>query len=284
MKKLLTIVVAMLLLLQMVFLSWAWEIERPSMDIDIKERTESACTNGEASVGLGICIDDYDENAGEYGGDYVALNVSMTANSRMGIQYIREWRSLWWIPENELYYRNDYVGLGDDVGVWVNIPQEAVPFFFRFYGGPGSAEYKKVWVCTNGFVCFDDNFKSTTPNLPPYIPYPSKPNALIAGLWTDLKIDNYASIITGLWALYGHYYFVITWKNAFHKASGKRLTFQIILEDAPEYYPIARRYGQSRIWISYKSVSSINTDIAFGIEDQQGYKGDGVINKRGIPR
>jgi hypothetical protein len=34
--------------------------------------------------------------------------------ARMGIKYDWDWQSLWWIPESELYYRNDMVGVGDD--------------------------------------------------------------------------------------------------------------------------------------------------------------------------
>lgn len=58
MKKIIIPLLLTILLLPMVTLAWAWEIKRPSGDIDFKERTENACTNGEASVGLGVCIDD----------------------------------------------------------------------------------------------------------------------------------------------------------------------------------------------------------------------------------
>jgi len=65
------------------------------------------------------------------------------------------------------------------------------------------------------------------------------------------------------------------WKNVLHKSSGKRLTFEIILGNAPMWYPENLRFSQSQIWISYQNVSSINTDFTYGIEDQQGAKGLG---------
>lgn len=77
---------------------------------------ESAYTNGEASVGLGVTIDDYDEDVGEYpGSDVISMNISMTTNSRVGISYEYDIGGLWWIDEGLLYPRND-VDLGDDDG------------------------------------------------------------------------------------------------------------------------------------------------------------------------
>lgn len=70
MKKIVSTALLFILALQIVSVVYAWEIERPAYDIDIKERTENACTNGEASVGIGVAIDDYDE-ASHYGGDDV---------------------------------------------------------------------------------------------------------------------------------------------------------------------------------------------------------------------
>lgn len=121
----------------------------------------------------------------------------------MGIKYDYDWQDLWWIPEDELWYRNDMVGVGDDWGAWIDFPsKDGYPFYFRFYGGLGSAEYERVWVSSNGFIAFD-NSNSTSPN--PYdIPYPTKPNALIAGIWTDLRIDSSASIITSQWVIFSH--------------------------------------------------------------------------------
>lgn len=205
-KKPLTIAITAILLLQMVSLAWAWEYERPGGDIDVEDRTESAYTNGEASVGIGVASWEYEEGPTEYGSntDYVKLNVSMTANSRVGIIYDYDWQDLWWIPEDELGYRNDMVGVGDDWGAWIDFPsRDGYPFYFRFYGGLGSAEYTRVWVCTNGFIAFDDS--NSNSSIPHNIPYPTMPNALVAGIWSDLSIDSSASIITGQWAILSRY-------------------------------------------------------------------------------
>jgi hypothetical protein len=278
MKKLMTIALLLIFVLQTVSIAYAWEVERPAGTIDIIDRTENAYTNGEASVGLGVSIDKYIEHFSDYeGADFLNLNVSMTANSRMGIKYDWDWQSLWWIPESELYYRNDMVGVGDDVIIPIDIPQppDVYYFAFRFFGGLGSAEYQRLYISTNGFISFDNRSKPSP--TPTDIPSTAQPNALIAAVWSDLNVDSSSSIITGFWEIFSHLYYVIIWKNVLHKSSGNRLTFEIILENAPQYYPADRRYSQSRIWISYKDVASINTDFTFGIEDQQGAKGLGGL-------
>ena len=277
MKKLAAIILIFILVLQMASIVYAWEVERPSNDINIKERTENASTNGEASVGIGVAIKDYNEAPNDYSADFVSLNVSMTANSRIGITYDCSWDNLWWVSEDDLWHRNDMVGVGDDVIIPIDIPQppDIYYFAFRFYGGYGSAEYQRLYVSSNGFISFDN--RSQPSPAPSDIPSTSKPNALIAAVWSDLNVDSSSSIITGFWIFSSCEYYVIIWKNVLHKASGNRLTFEIILENAPQYYPADRRYSQSRIWISYKDVSSINAEFTYGIEDQQGAKGIGGL-------
>jgi len=83
-KKPLATAVTAILLLQMVSLAWAWEIERPGAFIEVNDRVENAYTDGYASVGLGASIDWYLDNYGApYGSaDVIKMNVSMTANSR----------------------------------------------------------------------------------------------------------------------------------------------------------------------------------------------------------
>jgi len=263
-KKISAILLLTLLALTIVPSVLAWTIERPSYDIRVGERVGTANSDGKASVGLGISIDEYDEGHGDYGGhDYINMNVSMTANSRKGIMYRCAWESLWWINENELAYKIVRNAVGDEWGDWVDIPEF---YAFRFYGGPGSAQYTKAWITSNGFICFDPN-NLTTPN-PSSFPSTTKPNAVIAAVWSDLDVDSDSSIITGLYEFVSRKYFVVTWKNVRHKASNQRLTFQIILRDQTWY-------AQSHIWISYQSVSAINTEFAVGVEDHEGYKGNG---------
>jgi hypothetical protein len=68
MKKSSTLTILTIVLLQLIPISWAWQIERPRRDIAIPDRVESVNTNGEASVSLGVTVDDYDENASQYHG------------------------------------------------------------------------------------------------------------------------------------------------------------------------------------------------------------------------
>jgi len=274
MKKTVVAIIATIILLSQAFpLAWAWQIERPHRDIDILDFVENCNTNNEASVGLGVWVDDYDENAGEYGADYVAMNVSMTANSRMGITYKAPWEDLWWFDEENYVvdYYNEYSDVGVDWGAWVDFP----PYLtFRFWGGHDSAEYKRVWVCSNGFVCFD--LSESTTRVPKDIPSSASPNALIAGVWTGLFIDSAAKITTYRVSSLLFSAFVITWENVLTAVDQRRLTFQIVLENAPSEY-VAPYYPQSRIWINYKSVSSIYDDFTYGIEDHEGLRGYGGL-------
>lgn len=267
MKKIVAMILLVLLVLHIVPSVWAWQIERPSYFIYINETVRTASTDGKASVGIGVATHYYQECDTQYEGnpDRIHMNMSMTANSRKGIMYRCAGESLWWINENELAYKTVRNAIGDEWGDWVDIPEF---YAFRFYGGPGSAQYTKAWITSNGFICFDPN-NLTTPN-PSSFPSTTKPNAVIAAVWSDLDVDSESSIITGLYEFVSRKYFVVTWKNVRHKASNQRLTFQIILRDQTWY-------AQSHIWISYQSVSAINTEFAVGIEDHEGYKGKGGV-------
>jgi hypothetical protein len=165
----------------------------------------------------------------------------MTANSREGITYSSEWLTSFqfqWVSEDQLMYKRiiNYTNpaLGDGRIIPVDIPQNETPFFFQFYGGPGSAQYKKVYISTNGFISFDNNTQSG-PSPPPSVPFCDYPNAFIAGVWCDLQVDTGTSIITGLYGWLNQWRFVIIYKNVLHKASEQRLTFEIMLENAPQY-------------------------------------------------
>jgi len=277
MKESLGTIVLTILLLQPISAALAWELERPA-DVtsswSIDQRAENSYTNGEASVMLGVDISRYHVNFGApYGNDDVlSMNISAPANSRKGIEYDQTVSSLVWRQEVDLNPRNVRVGVGDDWGSYVDFPPG---FIFRFFGGFDSGEYSRAWVCSNGFISFD--ISESTSNSPSDIPSPSSPNAMIAGVWADLSVDSSASIVTGLYEAFSHREFVIIWKNVLHKASGIRLTFQIILEEAPGFYPVNLRYSQGYIRLSYYSVNSINTPFANGMEDHEGYKGFGGL-------
>jgi len=80
--------VALLILLALTMLvptASALGLERPGGYVLINERTENSKTDGRGSVGLGVHIEEYYENAIDhpsYGNDYVKLRVSANANTR----------------------------------------------------------------------------------------------------------------------------------------------------------------------------------------------------------
>jgi hypothetical protein len=128
-----------------------------------------------------------------------------------------------------------------------------------FFGGHLSAQYRYVWVCSNGFVSFEDN---STSALPQHMPDHGKPNAIIAALWTDLIVDGSSSITYGK----ANTYFVISWNNVLQKKTNKRQTFQIIIEESSGS-------RQCDIYISWKSINA--SGFSYGIENQEGSKGNG---------
>jgi len=156
----------------------AWGIYRPQSDELIDERVQNVTTDEEASVGIGVQIVRYLENAPEApfsDNDGIRLKIAATANTRKGINYQSDWG----------------VGLTNWIEANVPIPdmdppededceEVDLPFTVRFYGGPGgqgrSAHYDKVWISSNGFLSFDND--TTGPN-PTAIPDPSEPNTLL---------------------------------------------------------------------------------------------------------
>jgi hypothetical protein len=127
MKKTLAAIITIIILLsQALPLAWAWQIERPYRDMDIHDLVDNCNTNDEASVGLGVWVDDYDENAGLYGGaDCVEMNVSVAANSRTGITYDMTLEDFQWFGDEEgdiIEYYHEYSNVGEDWGAWVDFP------------------------------------------------------------------------------------------------------------------------------------------------------------------
>jgi hypothetical protein len=259
------------------------QIERPDQNTPINRVITNANTDGNASVSLGVFVDRYAHEATEYGGaSLTVMNVSMVGNTRMGIQYD-------YIIDDELYgwMLEDYTGpdvtvlqefpnCGDDWGTWADLPWG---FRFKFYGGkyrnyPEESLYSKVWICTNGFISFDVS-NSTSSYPPVYFPNMYSPNAIIAPLWTDLKIDDQSKITTKTGNFVGNLYFIVIWKNALHKSTGKRLTFAVALKGynwSDEENPsLLGGY----IYMAYQDVKPINGVFTYGIEDHAGGKGTG---------
>jgi hypothetical protein len=282
-KKYFAMFLVFLVLCPLVPAIYAWQIERPMRGepLDIYpslRRVDNVNSDYYASTGLGVGIDQYIEDFDDppyVGSDFINMNVTMNANSRTYIQYDSQWlEDFMWFDETDL---NDYYEVphhADDFGCWVDFPEiVGYPITFRFFGGPGSAEYTSAWISSNGFISFDGSESN-----PPYpsihgVPSSQSPNAMIAALWTDLIVDSDSKIVTGSYSLYPHSYFVILWKNVKDKGSNERLTFEIILEDAPGVTDQYRCYGQSNIWISYQTTPAIDDYYAVGIEDLEGYAG-----------
>ncbi len=121
---------------------WALEIERPGMDTDIEKSIGNGYTDGNASVSLGVFIDNYEHSNSDYGGkSCIEMNVSMIANTRMGIRYTYEtfdWLYDWMMEgySNGMILQ-EFANCGDDWGDWV---YPGGCFRFMFYGG----KYKNV--------------------------------------------------------------------------------------------------------------------------------------------
>ena len=251
--------------------AFAWELERPSDDILISQRTENSATDGKVSVGLGVDIHKYYEDDPDFpawGDDYVKLRISATGNTRKIISYDVYDDYYSWHDKSELLYEID---LYDDEVVDIY-----PPFKVRFYGGPGSAEYDAVWLSSNGFLVFYDPL-GFTPDPSPYyhgsIPSRVGPDNFVAPFWRDLKPNEGGKIKYGtVWHRpgFGPYIecFAVSWINVPDK-DGNLQTFQVLLEKAPSW---SSKHRQSRIWFQYKSIT-LTDQTTVGVEDQQGARG-----------
>jgi hypothetical protein len=213
-------------------------------------------------VELATNVTEYYRNLGGSGRDVVFLRIAVHGTTRHGIVYggsyardsIGNPNYTWYNIPSSTPARQG--GLGDDDGVWLNIG-----FNSDFYG----VAYSKVYVCSNGFLCFEPNSVSNT-NTPFAIPNNSStPKAFVAGFWTDLNpaaaqnpqnaVVYYAGnrqtgYIAGIWlpdkpwvdqngvVHYPVWYqgcklmehiFVVQWNAVPIKSTGTTITFQVIL-------------------------------------------------------
>ncbi len=127
-----------------------------------------------------------------------------------------------------------------------------LPFPFPFY----DKMVNKIYISSNGFICFDSLTTITSQNKP--IPDSSSPNGIIAGFWDDLhgreegelffKADLQECIIQySNWSRY--------------TAGSGTLTFQISL------------YPSGRIRFYYKTVEGTLNSATIGLESQSGNAG-----------
>jgi len=255
----------------------ALKIERPTVDCRIDRDIGSQKTNGNASVSLGTYAYKYNTPQYPYVNDYVSFNVSMICNTRIGIKYdfvTYPWLEDWMFENyTGSYILQEFPNCGDNWGTWADLPSG---FRFHFYGGkyrncPEESVYSKVWICTNGFLSFD---LSNSTNCLDNIPSRYSPNGIVAPLWTDLVIDSQSEIVTKTYAA-GHVYFIVIWKNALHKSTGKRLTFSVALQGynwVDEENPYTHC---GNIYMAYQDVASVDGIFTYGIEDLEGLRGTG---------
>ena len=150
---------------------------------------------------------------------------------------------------------SDYNWINTTLSLGLNTNNQStvhpLPFTVNFYGD----DYTAVHICTNGFLSFTSD--STTAS-PVSIPNAAAPNALIAGLWTDLDPSRGGSIT---------YFedvtrFVVSWENVpLAGNAAATQTFQIILEK------------NGNITFQYKTLNNVPTDAVVGIESQEGLTG-----------
>lgn len=242
-----------------------FEMERPSAYVVPNERVENANADSESAVGIGVHVNEYFENSPSgpfFENDGFILRVVGTANTRKGIWYECEssqydaFPSRPWLP-NELV-------LGDDEGAWVDIG-----FSVAFYTGPclqNSSLYSKVWLCSNGFLCFEGEY--TNPSPPSVIPNCQSPNAFIAPYWSDLNPSG-GTIRYGGFSYGVAYYFGVEW-DVIDEANGEGQNFAVYIQKNSPYF--TRK--QNTIIFQYWDVSW-SGNAFWGIEDQEGYKGVG---------
>ena len=196
----------------------------------------------------------------------MVLRVVGTGNTRKGIQYDMSRRTTLPIPEFGPVFPNT-LSLGDNAGVWLSLSHLGS---VAFYSGPGlqnSSLYTKVWVCSNGFLCFEGEYTNPTP--PSTVPDSQSPNTFIAPYWSDL--DPTGGIISwGTFSYIGVEYLAVGWYNVLDRANYARQSFAVFIRHRSDNYP---RY-QNEITFQYYNVQC-SSNAVFGIEDHEGYKGTG---------
>lgn len=264
--------VALLILLALTMLvptASALGLERPGGYVLINQRTENSKTDGRGSVGLGVHIEEYYENAIDhpsYGNDYVKLRVSANANTRKILSYTVFSDDSYYLWHDNLPHS---LSLDNDDCAYIS----TWPLTVRFYGGPRSAEYTSVYVTSNGVVSFDPTESTTDKYYSHSIPDTAGPNTFVAPFWKDLNPLLGGSITYGVvthqtWSG-PTTTLCISWNDIYDKYF-QRQSFQVLIEDAPLGWSKLR---QSRIWFQYKTITLNDPQTVVGIEDQQGGKG-----------
>lgn len=230
----------------------SWSKPRPTTYKVFDDKIGNAASDASAAVGLGVDVYDYVESGSGYPYDEVRLRTSVSANTRIGIQYEQNYalHGYNWLDVTDPTNIN-----GDDSGAWIELG-----FTLLFYG----VNYHRIWVCSNGFICLDS---APTDPVPKSIPSNDQINTIIAPFWRDLKPNHGGSITTGTKEFDVKTYFVISWNNV-PDANNAPQTFEAMIE-------IRQGWGSSdfhnKIYFQYKSVTK-NLPTTVGIENQLGDK------------
>ncbi len=254
-KKVLASIVILVMLLSNVFIfpvsaTSTWSKPRPpdgSDDITYDETIGDADTDSIASIGMGVHIGEYNENDPVLG-DYLTFRVSVSGNTRKGIEY-----NVYEEPSDYHWYE-----VSTPTGIIYDNQATKIllPFTVQYYG----AIYDEVWVYDDGFISFDPNRTSTTPQ---NIPSTEKPNSIVAPFWRDLNPQAGGSITYGTAEAYE--FFIISWNNVPNKDNGVPQTFQIVINNYGAYsYDF-----QNVIFFQYEDIT-LDQPTAVGIEDQVG--------------
>ncbi|SDK51665.1 S8 family serine peptidase [Streptomyces indicus] len=128
-----------------------------------------------------------------------------------------------------------------------------LPFPVSLYG----VEYTSASVTTNGLVNFLE------PRLGDYantaLPAAEKPNGIVAPYWDDLTLDRKSSVQTATTGQPGARKFAVVWNNAVVVASGARVSFEAVFDEASGGFTF-----------QYQSVPGAGSGATVGIEDQAG--------------
>ena len=158
------------------------------------------------------------------------------------------------IDDDRVIYNWIDTSSGTDVSLGDNSSSGAVAigFPFSFYG----TEYSEVYIHSNGFISFSSD---TGTGMPAQIPSSSAPNAVIAGLWTDLDPSSggpYIDYITA--GEEPDRCFALSYSNIPLKDSAQVTTFQIILFESA-----------NKIEIQYSDFNS-SGNSTIGVENAAG--------------
>ena len=127
-------------------------------------------------------------------------------------------------------------GEEQDDAIWMDLP-----FEFSYYG----RSYEEVFVCSNGFIAFEENGFGEVDFRNHGFPLGIGPDAMIAPMWDDHESGTSSSGTVGVFYYYDEelHRAIFTWNDCPANQSGGPNTFQLILLD-PMYYPTATGDGE----------------------------------------